>query len=472
MSCSLRVLRASLAVVLVFACAAAFAQPGVFDPSKKVMFEDDFNTGVSQWRLSIDGLTDAQRPTSSPRIVPLPWNGEQAVRLDLPGALGTYRTELALPWEDGLQERWYGQRVAIDRVPTDKQGFIVLQWHAILGADKPRWKRNFPNLAIALKDDRWVVRRAWGTKDNIQLSRTDLPGTVRAREWADWVVHVKWSRGNKGRVRAWLDGALVYDVTGPNSYAGIVPKTPYFKTGIYRPSRKDATTAEPSTTVFVAQTRIGRHDAGYGDVVPRTSPTLRGDYVINAAYAAPGQPLKQGGCLIVGNNGFAEIPTLFDWNRGTRQRCGFPDAASLRQNRQAVWSIEPVTSNAGQTVHVIRSRVNGKCLIRGNNGTAPFAILHLWPDAGDKQFCGLRSADFLVANGQAAWRFDLLEPVTSGEATSWFGPLRMRVPTTAYLAIADLPPTWPNTVTYESFNALVADQAAKPWLFELIPLGD
>ena len=82
-----------------------------------------------------------------------------------------------------------------------------------------------------------------------------------------------------------------------------------------------------------------------------------------------------GGCMIVGNSGTSSVPSLYVWN---------PDAAGCGRapgNTQALWSVYPVTSLSGKVVHVIRSQVNGKCLIRSSNGQASQASLHLWTDS-------------------------------------------------------------------------------------------
>ena len=392
------------------------------------------------------------------------------VRFEVPGTPGSFRSEVALPWEEGLQERWYGQRVALDRVPADPQGYIVLQWHAVMGGEKV--SRNFPNVSISVKNDRWVVRQSSGTPQSIQRTTTEI-GVAAQGKWTDVVVHAKWSTGEDGRTRIWLDGKLAYDVRGPNSYAGIRPRTPYYKTGIYRPSRRGATTSEPPTRVHVADVRIGRHDATYADVAPRRPRIPAGAYVFNASLAnANGAPM-QGGCLIVGNNGTAQFPSLYHWGRGPRETCGFPaDKRELLANRQAVWDIRPITSTSGKTAYAIRSRVNGACLMRGHNGTAGRADIYLWGDIADKQFCGLRSADAFVENGQAAWQLADLQPIARDAGPSWFGALRLERPTASTLGFSPWPWLWPNPVPDYAFNAIHPQGTPNPWWFEAIRVGD
>jgi len=247
----------------------------VFDTTKKIIYQDDFRGDFRKWTLSIDALYDpAARPLTSDRVTReamagLP--GRLPVKFHLPGTPGTFRSELALPAEEGLQERWYGARIAVDQI-TDKAGYIVLQWHAVMGKDKVN--RNFPNLAIHQKDDKWVVARAWGTPANIQRSSTELPGSVVPGTLTNWVIHTKWATDSSGIVEIWKDDTLVYQQKGQNAYNLSVDRTPYLKTGIYRPARKDSTTSEAPIVVRVSDMRIGRSDAGYGEVSPVVSGTL------------------------------------------------------------------------------------------------------------------------------------------------------------------------------------------------------
>lgn len=67
-----------------------------------------------------------------------------------------------------------------------------------------------------------------------------------------------------------------------------------------------------------------------------------------------------------------------------------------------VWDIVPVVASDGRKAHIVRSRANGKCLVRGKQ----HPVLHLWNEPTDTRWCGLASADALLADGRAAWFFD------------------------------------------------------------------
>lgn len=182
--------------------------------TQKIILEDDFSDAeLVQWTHSIED--QKPHPVNSERIDVVPAGGAftgNAVRFELPGEAGTWRSELALfPAEQGFKERWYSQSVAVERVATDPSGFIVMQWHALMGDD--RVTRNFPNMSISVKNDRWVIRRAWGSPANIQREQFEVPTeAVVPRQWADWVVRARWSEGADGRIEAWLNGRLVYGV--------------------------------------------------------------------------------------------------------------------------------------------------------------------------------------------------------------------------------------------------------------------
>jgi len=251
-------------------------RPGdVFDTTNKLVYRDDFRGDFRKWTLSIDDQYDPEtRPITSDRVTKEAAPGltdRLAARFLLPGTPGSFRSELAIPAEDGLRERWYGVRMSVDQT-TDAAGYIVLQWHAVMGNDKV--DRNFPNLAIHQKRDRWVVARAWGKPDNIQRSATTLPRRVETGKLISWVIHAKWAPDSTGVIEIWQDGELVYRKTGQNVYNLSTDRTPYLKTGIYRPSRKGSTTAEAPLTVRVSDVRIARADGGYPEVAPVISATL------------------------------------------------------------------------------------------------------------------------------------------------------------------------------------------------------
>src|SRR5688572_21506764 len=90
----------AFAVLFILACLCAMhahAQT-VWDTSKRIIFQDDFHSGsLKQW---IHTIEDQQpHPVNSDRINVVPDPGRyvgNAVRFDMSGKAGTWRTELAL----------------------------------------------------------------------------------------------------------------------------------------------------------------------------------------------------------------------------------------------------------------------------------------------------------------------------------------------------------------------------------------
>ena len=239
----------------------------VFASSGPLIFQDRFERDLRQWMLDIDENhhNDALATGRSPRVQ-MVLQGPQrtpAVRLTLPGGPGDFRAELSLPAEVGHQERWYAARTLVPAAP-DAQGFILMQWHALVGEEhKTRASqtglRNFPNMAIHVQNEQLVVARAWGPlltplREHRKLAPL-LPG-----HWTDWIIHVQWSTADDGLVQIWQDGASVYLARGANLYDNISLVTPYFKTGIYRPTRKPKNgqdAAEAPTVVYLSTIAIG-----------------------------------------------------------------------------------------------------------------------------------------------------------------------------------------------------------------------
>lgn len=245
-----------------------------YNLKKPIIFSDDFSGDLRKWELSIDALYQPeQRPLSTPlvKIVPTSMPGVNAVRFEVPGLPGTFRSEIALPSDYGLQERWYSERIKIMKSPAPSPGYLVLQWHAVMG-EAAKTSRGFPPLEISVNGDRWMVNRAYGSPVTGQTKRDrkQIPGTVEAGKWTDWVIHAKWSKSDDGEIQIWKDGTLVWDVKGQNCYSDLaVERTPYLKTGIYRPTRKGSETSEDPTVVEVSDVKIGGPDATYEMVAPK-----------------------------------------------------------------------------------------------------------------------------------------------------------------------------------------------------------
>jgi hypothetical protein len=240
----------------------------VFAKSGPVIFQDRFNQRLQQWMLSIDDAKQAD--TRNPRVVLLLHDVEAApaVRMTLPGDPGLFRSELSLPAEKNYQERWYAERTLIPQA-TDDNGFILMQWHALIGEEKKLHQnetgiRNFPNLAIHVQGNKYSVSRAWGPLVNSYRDHQTMRQPWLATEWTDWVIHAVWSEQDNGLLQVWQNRQLVYEARGPNLYNDVERVTPYFKTGIYRPSRKPKNgdnRGEADTVIYVRDVTIGNASA-------------------------------------------------------------------------------------------------------------------------------------------------------------------------------------------------------------------
>ncbi|MGO4550671.1 hypothetical protein AB4059_06170 [Lysobacter sp. 2RAF19] len=192
-----------------------------------------------------------------------------------------------------------------------------------------------------------------------------------------------------------------------------------------------------------------------------------GTYLVDAdKKMAPGTSWWDG-CMIVGSNGTSTIPSLYVWN---------PDAAGCGAsgNAQALWSIYPVTSLSGKTAHVIRSQVNGMCLIRSANGQAPQASLHLWTDSPLKTFCGFLTADALITNGQGAWDFSAMVPVGPfGGLANYAGRPRISVGSRSWLVFSPDPTEWPSRHPDRSLATFTDDAAlSDQWMIGLTQISN
>jgi hypothetical protein len=201
---------------------------------------------------------------------------------------------------------------------------------------------------------------------------------------------------------------------------------------------------------------------------------LDGLYAIEVYYEKlwPVQTIQPGGCMIVGDSGQAQVPSLYYWGGNFHGwgECGLTsDRALLLQNRQSVWRVYSVSGSDGRTAYVIKSHVNGRCLIRGQNGNAPSPTLHLWMDPGGQdKFCGLRSADDLLRNGQATWwmNFQSGADMTGGIAHD----LRTAHPVFVQpLAFSPLPEAWPQTTS--QLVPAVFSTITSPWMFDFVRVG-
>jgi hypothetical protein len=117
---------------------------------------------------------------------------------------------------------------------------VIAQWHA-WGDWVIAEALRSPVLALEYRDGAFLIRSAhnarWRQSDNSPASN-QMQIHYRGREhatkgvWHDFLIHVRWSPGDDGWLRVWIDGDEVVDYQGPIGYRDLLG--PYFKFGLYR----------------------------------------------------------------------------------------------------------------------------------------------------------------------------------------------------------------------------------------------
>ena len=264
-----------------------FKAQHVFDPTKPVIFQDDFSSNqFRRWNFSEDDRYGLQKETPERiSIVDAPDldAGRKAARFFVPRGPDSFRAEVSLPHEKGFQERWYGGCIYVPKdwvLDTTRGVDIVMQWHGIPG----NGKATYPNLEISIGNSNWFIAQSFGNaKTKPERPRIKLEEPLKPGAWVSWVVHAKWSPHDDGVLQIWKDKTLVLDQKGPNVYGDIgVEYTPYLKTGIYRPEwhldneRKKAAFAQEtpvakSKTIYVTDVKIGDARATYEMIEPKVA---------------------------------------------------------------------------------------------------------------------------------------------------------------------------------------------------------
>ncbi|KIC94305.1 PKD domain-containing protein [Flavihumibacter solisilvae] len=115
---------------------------------------------------------------------------------------------------------------SVDQVPE-----AIVQWH-----DKNPNTSTSPPLSLQVVNGRWTINIRYSltnytTNPNYVDKVYDM-GAVAYDTWNDWVFYYDPQYTSNGRVKAWHNGKLVMDYTGPCHING--SWFPYFKVGIYK----------------------------------------------------------------------------------------------------------------------------------------------------------------------------------------------------------------------------------------------
>jgi hypothetical protein len=206
--------------------------------------------------------------------------------------------------------------------------------------------------------------------------------------------------------------------------------------------------------------------SGFGLMTaPAMAEIIQGPYVIEALYPRDtwSGTYDYAGCLVAGKDGTSEKPSLFDWNADANNLCRQPTGPV---SKTAIWDIYVVADPPWRSVSVIRSRVNGKCLIRGDGGQASTATLYKWTASGDATYCGFPSLQDFMNNGQAGWDLNMNDVGLDSRGLHMFqGSITMSKPQQAYLDIVPLPLGRPVPLAELNFPAFSTTPSA--WKFRL-----
>lgn len=171
--------------------------------------------------------------------------GRSAARFEVKLAeQNDYRCEIT-PTRDGPgpraypleEEFWYGFSIMpAPGLRPSPRAEVVYQFH---NTPDPEDSHSL-NPCVALRSDgqQWLLD-VRGDSKAITRSPVDYEyvspdmdmGPVAVGEWTDWVMAIKWSPREDGRLRLWKNGELVYDGTHPNCY--LDERGPYLKFGVY-----------------------------------------------------------------------------------------------------------------------------------------------------------------------------------------------------------------------------------------------
>lgn len=164
------------------------------------------------------------------------------VRPEDPKIKNGYRSELRIKSDPLGRRVVYSARMYLPQnLVNDVNNFILMQWHGtrdyILGE-----KGRAPPLDLSVRNGDWRISKAWDSRlysknGEPEGSQTLVVTPISSSGWHEWKFEVVWATGSEGRVRAWLNGALVVDDKGPNCHNDFVG--PYLKAGIYATSWKE-----------------------------------------------------------------------------------------------------------------------------------------------------------------------------------------------------------------------------------------
>lgn len=167
--------------------------------------------------------------------------------------------------------------------------------------------------------------------------------------------------------------------------------------------------------------------AAHAESEPAVPPDdFSGAYVIEVMPVAGATHAAQ--CMTINPSQRDYGVRVQNWGKGGL--CGMGSLAANVAAKHTVWDVTKITHVDGRHAYTFRNRATGKCLIRGHNGNDVQPTTHLWGPSN--AYCGFKSAEAAIDNGQGTWLFDEV-PFSGGLAAA-----NLRTTRFAYLSFATM----------------------------------
>ncbi|MEE4194137.1 MAG: polysaccharide lyase [Anaerolineae bacterium] len=150
------------------------------------------------------------------------------------------------------QDVWYSFSVYVpEDFPIQDTRLVMGQWKqtAIF-----LWKKHSPAVAQRFRDGRFqiTINNDSGRQYLFEEGTAEDPALVG--EWTSFVYHIRFDKGENGRLEVWMNGEQVIDYTGQIGYRGDL-NTSYFRLGLYRD------TMNTPMTVYYDEVKIWYNDS-------------------------------------------------------------------------------------------------------------------------------------------------------------------------------------------------------------------
>ena len=142
---------------------------------------------------------------------------------------------------------WYSFSVYVpEDFPIQDTRLVMGQWKQTAIT---LWKKHSPAVAQRFRNGRFqiTINNDSGRTYLYEDGTAEDPALVG--EWNSFVYHIRFDKGEKGRLEVWMNGEQIIDYTGQIGYSDD-PNTSYFRLGLYRD------TMEQPMTVYYDDVRV------------------------------------------------------------------------------------------------------------------------------------------------------------------------------------------------------------------------